>query len=132
LHASVADDSGPEIANVLADLGTSRRLSGNCSRTARMGGMKSGDFLALPQPLCGGCCKAAAGMREHHAVRIEVDEAERLVSEGAGRLHCVRRGASWRDLAEAVTLVLEANRQLAEEALGSAEVIREPFAIPAA
>jgi predicted RNase H-like HicB family nuclease len=36
------------------------------------------------------------------------------------------------NLAEAVTLVLEANRQLAEEALGSAEVIREPFAIPAA
>ena len=36
------------------------------------------------------------------------------------------------NLAEAVTLVLEANRQLAEESLGSAEVIREPFAIPAA
>lgn len=35
------------------------------------------------------------------------------------------------NLAEAVTLVLDANRQLAEEALGSAEVIREPFAIPA-
>jgi len=36
------------------------------------------------------------------------------------------------NLAEAVTLVLEANRQLAEEPLESAEVIREPFAIPAA
>ena len=36
------------------------------------------------------------------------------------------------NLAEAVTLVLEANRQLAEESLGSAEVIRERFAIPAA
>ncbi|MBL8173345.1 MAG: type II toxin-antitoxin system HicB family antitoxin [Bryobacterales bacterium] len=36
------------------------------------------------------------------------------------------------NLAEAVTLVLDANRQLAEESLGGAEVIREPFAIPAA
>jgi predicted RNase H-like HicB family nuclease len=36
------------------------------------------------------------------------------------------------NLAEAVTLVLEANRQLAEEFLGNTEVIREPFAIPAA
>ena len=36
------------------------------------------------------------------------------------------------NLAEAVTLVLEANRQLAEESLGGAEVIREPFATPAA
>lgn len=35
------------------------------------------------------------------------------------------------NLTEAVTLVLAANRQLAEESLGSAVVIREPFAIPA-
>ena len=32
------------------------------------------------------------------------------------------------NLAEAVMLVLDANRQLAEESLGSAVVIREPFA----
>jgi len=36
------------------------------------------------------------------------------------------------NLAEAVTLVMGANRQLAEESLGSAVVIREPFFIPAA
>jgi len=36
------------------------------------------------------------------------------------------------NLAEAVTLVLEANRQLVEESLASAEVIRGPFAIPTA
>lgn len=36
------------------------------------------------------------------------------------------------NLAEAVTLVLDANRQLAEESLGCADVIREPFAISAA
>ena len=35
------------------------------------------------------------------------------------------------NLAEAVTLVLDANRQLAEESLGSAVVIGEPFSIPA-
>lgn len=35
------------------------------------------------------------------------------------------------NLTEAVMLVLDANRRLAEESLGNAEVIREPFAIPA-
>lgn len=33
------------------------------------------------------------------------------------------------NLKEAITLVLEANRQLAEEELGNAEVIREPLAL---
>jgi predicted RNase H-like HicB family nuclease len=36
------------------------------------------------------------------------------------------------NLAEAVALVMEANRQLAEESLEGAEVIREPIIIPAA
>ena len=36
-----------------------------------------------------------------------------------------------RNLAEAVLLVLEANRQLAEESLTGEDVIREPFALPA-
>lgn len=36
------------------------------------------------------------------------------------------------NLAEAVTLVLDANRQLAKESLDGALVIREPFSIPAA
>ena len=36
-----------------------------------------------------------------------------------------------RNLAEAVQLVLEANRQLAEESLAGEEVIREPLALPA-
>ncbi len=36
-----------------------------------------------------------------------------------------------KNLGEAVTLVLEANRMLAEEALGSSDVIREPLRIPA-
>ncbi len=36
------------------------------------------------------------------------------------------------NLAEAVTLVLEANRQLAEETLSGADVIRESIVIPAA
>ena len=35
-----------------------------------------------------------------------------------------------RNLAEAVLLVLEANRQLAEESLAGEEVIREPLALP--
>lgn len=35
-----------------------------------------------------------------------------------------------RNLAEAVQLVLEANRQLAEQSLAGEEVIREPFALP--
>ncbi len=35
-----------------------------------------------------------------------------------------------RNLAEAVLLVLEANRQLAEEALAGDEVIREPLTVP--
>jgi predicted RNase H-like HicB family nuclease len=35
-----------------------------------------------------------------------------------------------RNLAEAVRLVLEANRQLAEEALAGEDVIREPLALP--
>jgi len=35
-----------------------------------------------------------------------------------------------RNLVEAVGLVLEANRQLAEESLAGQDVIREPFAIP--
>ncbi len=35
------------------------------------------------------------------------------------------------NLAEAVTLVLDANRQLAEEDLGGADVIREPLRLPA-
>lgn len=34
------------------------------------------------------------------------------------------------NLAEAVRLVLEANRQLAEESLAGQEVIREPFSVP--
>ncbi|MGD0349750.1 MAG: type II toxin-antitoxin system HicB family antitoxin [Verrucomicrobiota bacterium] len=33
------------------------------------------------------------------------------------------------NLKEAIALVLEANRQLAEEELGNAEVIREPLAL---
>lgn len=36
-----------------------------------------------------------------------------------------------RDLAEAVQLVLEANRQLAEESLSGEDVIREPLSVPA-
>ena len=36
------------------------------------------------------------------------------------------------NLQEAATLVLEANRQLAEESLDGADVIREPLQIPAA
>ncbi|HEX2092286.1 MAG TPA: type II toxin-antitoxin system HicB family antitoxin [Longimicrobiaceae bacterium] len=36
------------------------------------------------------------------------------------------------NLAEAITLVLEANRALSEEALQGQEVIREPFRIQAA
>ena len=36
-----------------------------------------------------------------------------------------------RNLTEAVQLVLEANRQLAEESLSGEDVIREPFALPA-
>jgi predicted RNase H-like HicB family nuclease len=36
-----------------------------------------------------------------------------------------------RNLAEAVQLVLETNRQLAEESLAGDEVIREPLALPA-
>ena len=35
------------------------------------------------------------------------------------------------NLAEAVELILEANRQLAEESLVGQDVIREPFAMPA-
>lgn len=35
------------------------------------------------------------------------------------------------NLAEAVRLVLEANRTLAEEALGDKDVIREPLRLPA-
>ena len=35
------------------------------------------------------------------------------------------------NLAEAVELVLEANRQLAEESLAGQDVIREPLALPA-
>ena len=35
-----------------------------------------------------------------------------------------------RNLAEAVQLVLEANRQLAEESLAGEEVIREPLSLP--
>ena len=36
-----------------------------------------------------------------------------------------------RNLAEAVELVLEANRELAEESLAGQEVIREPFVVSA-
>ena len=36
------------------------------------------------------------------------------------------------NLAEAVALVLEANRHLAEESLAGTDVIREEFALPAA
>ncbi|MFN0102500.1 MAG: type II toxin-antitoxin system HicB family antitoxin [Bryobacteraceae bacterium] len=36
------------------------------------------------------------------------------------------------NLAEAVTLVLEANRRLAEESLAGIDVIREDFALPLA
>ena len=36
-----------------------------------------------------------------------------------------------RNLAEAVQLVLEANRQIAEETLSGEDVIREPLALPA-
>ena len=36
------------------------------------------------------------------------------------------------NLKEAVSLVLESNRLLAEESLAQAEVIREPFTLPAA
>jgi len=36
-----------------------------------------------------------------------------------------------RNLAEAVELVLEANRQLAEESLAGEDVIREPLPLPA-
>lgn len=37
-----------------------------------------------------------------------------------------------RNLAEAVQLVLEANRQVAEESLAGEDVIREPLCLPAA
>ncbi len=40
--------------------------------------------------------------------------------------------ATRQNLNEAVALVLEANRTLAEESIGEAEVIREAFALPAA
>ncbi len=36
------------------------------------------------------------------------------------------------NLAEAVQLVLDANRQLAEESLAGEEVLREPFVLPSA
>jgi predicted RNase H-like HicB family nuclease len=36
------------------------------------------------------------------------------------------------NLTEAVAMVLEANRELSEETLGHAEVIREKFMLPAA
>lgn len=36
-----------------------------------------------------------------------------------------------KNLAEAVELILDANRQLSEEALTGQEVIREPFLMPA-
>ena len=36
-----------------------------------------------------------------------------------------------RNLAEAALLVIEANRQLAEESLAGEEVIREPLSLPA-
>ena len=36
-----------------------------------------------------------------------------------------------RNLVEAVRLVLETNRQLAEESIAGADVIREPLALPA-
>ena len=36
-----------------------------------------------------------------------------------------------KNLAEAVELVLEANRQLAEESLAGQKAIREPFLVPA-
>jgi predicted RNase H-like HicB family nuclease len=36
-----------------------------------------------------------------------------------------------RNLAEAVQLILEANRQLAEESLAGEDVIREPLPLPA-
>jgi len=36
-----------------------------------------------------------------------------------------------RNLAEAVQLVFESNRQIAEEALSGEDVIREPLALPA-
>ena len=36
------------------------------------------------------------------------------------------------NLREAAAMVMEANRILAEETIGSAEVIREPFSLPAA
>ena len=36
-----------------------------------------------------------------------------------------------KNLTEAVELVLDANRQLAEESLAGQEVIREPFLVPA-
>jgi predicted RNase H-like HicB family nuclease len=36
------------------------------------------------------------------------------------------------NLREAVTLVMEANRELSEQAIEGTEVIREPFALPAA
>lgn len=37
-----------------------------------------------------------------------------------------------KNLEEAVKLILEANRQIAEESLNGEDVIREPFDIPAA
>jgi hypothetical protein len=66
------------------------------------------------------------------------------VHEGARRLHCVRRGTAWRytqgatieearaNLEEAVTLVLDANRELSEQSLVGADVIRETLIVPAA
>lgn len=36
------------------------------------------------------------------------------------------------NLKEAAALVIDANRVLAEETIGSADVIREPFSLPAA
>ena len=42
------------------------------------------------------------------------------------------RGKACENLKEAVTMVLQANRELAEESLGGSEVVREPLALTTA
>ena len=82
---------------------------------------------------------AGSGSR-HDATAAGADGG---LSQGARRLHRLRRGASWRqhagrtlaetraNLREAIQLVLEANRALAERDLAGQEVIREPIRVPA-
>jgi hypothetical protein len=70
---------------------------------------------------------------------------DRRVQKGAGRIHRVCRGVAGSEytggatleearanLTEAIQMVLEANRTLAQESLEGQDVIREPVTITAA